>query len=42
MTKGIVNAIMCCKYWLGFDDELAHQDMVQERKLAEGGLGGNF
>ena len=42
MTKGIVNAIMCCKYWLGFDDELAHQDMVQERKLAEEGLEGNF
>ena len=36
MTEGMANSIMCCKYWLGFNDELAHQDMVQERKLAEG------
>lgn len=32
MTEGMANAIMCCMYWLGFDG-LAHQDMVQERKL---------
>ena len=38
----MANAIMCCKCWLGFDDELAHQDMVQERKLAEEGLGAIF
>ena len=42
MAEGMVNAIMCYKYWLGFDDELAHQDMVQERKLAEEGLEGDL
>ena len=42
MTEGMANAIMCCKYWLGFNDELAHDDMVQERKLAEEGLEGDL
>lgn len=37
----MANAIVCCKCGLGFD-ELAHQDMIQERKLAEGGLEGDF
>ena len=29
MTEGMANAIMCCKYWLGFD-ELPPQDILQE------------
>ena len=28
MTEGMANAIMCCKYWLGFD-ELCQQDLSQ-------------
>ena len=36
MTEGMANAIICCKYWLGFR-EFAHQDMSYERKLAEEG-----
>ena len=28
MTEGMAKAIMCCKYWLRFNDELAHDDMV--------------
>ena len=39
MTEGMANAIMCCKYWLGFD-ELCQQDMVLEG-VTEGGLEGN-
>ena len=40
MTEGMANAIMCCKYWLGFE-EFAHQDLTQERRLAEEGLEGD-
>ena len=28
MTEGMTNALMCCKYWLGFD-ELCQQDLSQ-------------
>ena len=34
MTEGMANAIMCCKYWLGYD-EFSTQDMLQERVLVE-------
>ena len=34
MTEGKANAIMCCKYWLGYD-EFSTQDMLQERVLVE-------
>ena len=37
MTEGIANAIMSCKYWLGFD-EITQQDMNIEGTLAEDGL----
>jgi len=37
MTEGMANAIMCCKYWLGFD-EFTPQDMIQEQGIAEEGL----
>ena len=40
MTEGMANAIMCCKYWLGFE-EFAHQDLTPERRLAEEGLEGD-
>jgi len=37
MTEGMANAIMCCKYWLGFD-EFTLLDMILERGLAEVGI----
>lgn len=37
MTEGMANAIMCCKYWLGFD-EFTPLDMVLERGLVEEGI----
>jgi len=37
MTEGMANAIMCCKYWLGFD-EFTPQDMILEQGIAEEGL----
>ena len=41
MTEGIANAIMSCKYWLGFDEIIQH-DMIVEGTLAEDELEGIF
>ena len=41
MTEGMANAIMCCKYWLGFDELSSAQDILQESDIVEEGGEGN-
>jgi len=41
MTEGMANTIMCCKYWLGFD-EFTPLDMILERGLAEERIEGDI
>ena len=41
MTEGIANAIMSCKYGLGFY-EINQHDMIVEGTLAEDGLEGDI
>ena len=41
MTEGMANAIMCCKYWLGFH-ELPSLDSLQECDLTEESMDGDI